>query len=130
MDVASVIAGSAFVVAKVGPVAAVTPIGAFVVNDLGLARCGFTGDALPVEPGSPSTSTWRYERTPDCSRPGVCPVLIETSAACTCDRASAGVVPTIDAARAASVARVTRREAAGRMVIGPSFDCGEAGILP
>src|SRR4029078_10278380 len=112
MDVASVIAGSAFVVAKVGPVAAVTPIGAFVVNDLGLARCGFTGDALPVEPGSPSTSTWRYERTPDCSRPGFCPILIERSAAWPGDRASAAVVPTTEAARRRRVPReITRYEA-------------------
>ena len=114
------IAGSAFVVANVGPVAAVTPIGALVwKRSAGAARAGFTGDALPVDAGSFATSTWRYDRTPDCSRPGSCPIRIERSAAWLPERASAAVVPTIDAARAASVASVTRREAAGRMVIGP-----------
>ena len=118
-DVASVIAGSAFSVANVGAVA-VRTLGAFAwKRSAGAARAGCTGEALPVDSGSAATSRWRYERTPACSRPGFCPIRIERSASWLPDRACTAVVPTIDAARAASVASVTRREAAGRMVIGP-----------
>jgi hypothetical protein len=114
-----VIAGSPFVVANDGGVATLTLSGAFVPNEAGLARVACAAaDALPVAFGSPATSTWRYDRTPDCSRAGFCPILIERSAALPGERASAAVVPTIAAASAASVANVTRREAAGRMVIG------------
>src|SRR3954468_20970283 len=109
--VAWVISTSALVVAKVGAGTAFVDGEAARRPPNGFSSLGVYGDAIPFAGGRLPTSTLRNGRPPKLARPGSSSNRIER-----CDdsgdRAWATVVPTALAARAASVASRTRRDAA------------------